>query len=68
MIQELWNFAITLMSMVGYVWDWLNTEHFFGFKVWLLELGFYWKPIWLLGGGILTLFAFLLVKNLVPVA
>lgn len=66
--QNLWNLATEMIIVIGTVWDWLNTNLVINIPITIpvifpdginFDLGF--APIWLLGGGIMTLIVFWVV-------
>jgi hypothetical protein len=66
--QNLWNLATEMITVIGTVWDWLNTNLVINIPITIpvifpdginFDLGF--APIWLLGGGIITLIVFWVV-------
>ena len=66
--QNLWNLATEMITVIGTVWDWLNTDLIINIPITIpvifpdginFDLGF--APIWLLGGGIITLIVFWVV-------
>lgn len=66
-LGNLWDIAITLIENISKVWQWLNEPfeigfELFGFKI---SLGSF-VPVHLIGGGILVLLGFWIVKALLP--
>lgn len=66
--QNLWNLATEMITVIGTVWDWLNDDLIINIPITIpvifpdginFDLGF--APIWLLGGGIITLIVFWVV-------
>jgi len=66
--QNLWDIAINMITTISDVWDWLNDDLIINIPITIpvifpdgiiFDLGF--APIWLLGGGIITLVVFWVV-------
>lgn len=66
--QNLWDIAINMITTINVVWDWLNDDLIINIPITIpvifpeginFDLGF--APIWLLGGGIITLIVFWVV-------
>ena len=68
-LSNLWDIAIALIENVNAVWEWLNKPYNIGFELFgfTISLGSF-VPIHLIGGGILVLIGFWVVKALLPSA
>lgn len=66
-LDNLWEIAITLIKNINRVWEWLNEPFHIGFELFgfTISLGSF-VPIHLIGGGILVLLGFWVIKSLLP--
>lgn len=64
---NLWDIAISLIENINKVWQWLNEPFYIGFELFgfTISLGSF-VPIHLIGGGILVLLGFWVIKSLLP--
>lgn len=66
-LGNLWDITITLIENISKVWQWLNEPFNIGFEIFgfNISLGSF-VPIHLIGGGILVLLGFWVIKALLP--
>ena len=66
--NNLWDIAINMITTISDVWYWLNTDLIINIPITIpvifpdgINFSFGFPPIWLLGGGIITLIVFWVV-------
>lgn len=66
-LGNLWDIAITLIENINRVWEWLNEPFTIGFELFgfTISLGSF-VPLHLIGGGIIVLLGFWVIKSLLP--
>lgn len=66
-ILNLWEIAEAIIKNINKVWEWLNEPFNIGFELFgfNISLGSF-VPLHLIGGGILVLLGFWIVKALLP--
>ncbi|HEY8363658.1 MAG TPA: hypothetical protein VIK77_12455 [Tissierellaceae bacterium] len=64
---NLWEIVESLIKNINRVWEWLNEPFTIGFKLFGFEISLgTFVPLNLIGGGILVLLGFWLIKALLP--